>query len=125
MKEEVAPQILTSTLFVGHNRFMEEVNIIRDTLAEELDRNARSQRAYELEHAKFPRGSVSVRTRGNKTYCYLKYREGNRVVTQYVGVANHVENDLRSQVARRKELEAVIRRLRREELFIKKALRHS
>lgn len=103
---------------------MTETNIIKDTLLEELDRNLRSQRVYELERAKLPCGSVTVRLRGNKTYCYLKYREGARTVTQYVGAANLVEDKLRKQVARRKELESVIRRLRLEEKYIEKALRH-
>ncbi|MEG0503296.1 MAG: hypothetical protein RR547_01495 [Raoultibacter sp.] len=104
---------------------MNDVNIIRETLVEELDRNTRSRRAYELECAKLPRGSVTVRMRGDRTYCYLKYREGDRVVTEYVGVAESVEKGLRKQVARRKELESVIKRLEREETFIQKALRHS
>jgi len=110
---------------VGHNHFVAETNIIKDTLVEELDRNVRSRRAYELEHATLPRGSVSVRTRGKKEYCYLKFREGARTVTKYVGAANLVEDDLRSQIARRKEIESVIKRLKTEEAFIEKALRHS
>ncbi|MEG0374834.1 MAG: hypothetical protein RR672_04300 [Raoultibacter sp.] len=47
------------------------------------------------------------------------------MVTEYVGVAESVEKGLRKQVARRKELESVIKRLEREETFIQKALRHS
>lgn len=104
---------------------MDEDNIIKETLKEELDRSVRSRRAYELECAKLPRGSVTVRTRGNRAYCYLKYREGDRIVTEYVGAAEKVEDELRRQVLRRKELESVVKRLKREELFIRKALRHS
>lgn len=104
---------------------MEETSIIKETLIEELDRTRRSRRAYELECAKLPRGSVTVRKRGNKMYCYLKFREGARTVTDYVGIAELVEDDLRTRIARRKELESVIKRLDREERFIEKALRHS
>jgi len=104
---------------------MTEPNIVRDTLVEELDRNERARRAYESEIDKLPRGSVTIRKRGNKTYCYLKFREGSRTVTAYVGAADLVEEDLCAQVAQRKELESVVKRLRHEEQFIKKALRHS
>jgi hypothetical protein len=104
---------------------MEEINIIKDTLVEELDRNKRSLRAYELECEKLPKGSVTVRARGDKTYCYLKYRDGDKTVTKYVGPSEKIEEDLRIRVARRKELESVIRRLKREGRFIEKALRHS
>lgn len=120
-----APQIVDGSLFVGHTFPMDDINIIKDTLKEELDRNARSQRAYELECKKLPRGSVTLRVRGKKEYCYLRYREGSRTVTQYMGSAEAVEDGLRKQVARRKELESVIKRLKREESFIRKALRHS
>ena len=104
---------------------MENTNIIKETLQEELDRSERSCRAYELELEKLPRGSVTVRVRGTKAYCYLKYREGSRIFTKYVGSAEAVESDLRKKVERRKEIEAVIKRLKRERAFIRKALRHS
>ena len=104
---------------------MPETNIIKETLVEELDRNRRSQRAYELECAKLPRGSVTIRPRGHKAYCYLKFRDGEHVITEYVGTADAIENELRAQIARRKELESVIKQLKHEERFIEKALRHS
>jgi len=104
---------------------MTETNIIKETLVEELERNRRSRRAYELEHAKLPRGSVTIRSRGHRTYCYLKFREGERTITEYVGAADAVEGGLRALITRRKELESVIKRLKHEERFIEKALRHS
>ena len=122
---QIAPQSLTIITNVGHNRPMTEASIIRETLIEERDRNQRAQRAYEAECAHLPRGSVTNRVRGNKSYCYLRYREGKKIRTDYVGRTEQVEEALRRQVARRKELEAVIARLKREERFIEKALRHS
>lgn len=104
---------------------MDETNIIKDTLIEELDRSVRSRRAYELECEKLPRGSMTVRQRGNKKYCYLKFRDGSRTVTEYVGAAERVQDELCRQITQRKELESVIKRLKREERFIEKALRHS
>jgi len=104
---------------------MKEISIIRETLIEELDRNRRSLRAYELECEKLPKGSVTVRVRGSRAYCYLKYRDGERTITKYVGPSVIVEEELRAQVARRKELESVIKRLKQEGRFIEKALRHS
>jgi len=104
---------------------MAELNIVRDTLVEELECNVRSRCVYEQERAELPKGSVTVRMRGNRAYCYLKFREGAHTITKYVGAADLVEDDLRSQIARRKELESVIKRLKHEEQFIEKALRHS
>ena len=104
---------------------METTNIIKDSLKEELDRNRRAQHAYLAEHSQLPRGSVTNRKRGDRTYTYLKYREGDKVRTDYVGIAEQVESEIREQVDQRKELEAAIQRLKHEERFIKKALRHS
>lgn len=55
---------------------MPERNIVVEMLEEELDRNARAQAAYAAERDRLPRGSVCVKTRGSKAYCYLKYRDG-------------------------------------------------
>ena len=102
---------------------MAESNMIVEMLEEELDRNARAQAAYASERDRLPRGSVCVKTRGSKAYCYLKYRDGKRTVTQYAGVAPAVEEDLRAQVARRKEVGATIKQLKAEQRYIEKALR--
>lgn len=102
---------------------MNETNIIRDMLEEEHERNLRSQRAYEAEIVRFPRGSVTVRNRGNQRYCYLKYRDGEKIITEYKGRADDCEDELRNQVSQRKELEQALKRLRREQSYIEKALR--
>lgn len=96
--------------------------MIREMLEEELDRNARALEAYVTERDRFPKGSVTVKRRGSKTYCYLKYRDGSRTVTDYVGTAPKVEAELRAAVARRKEIEATIRQLRDERAYIERAL---
>lgn len=101
---------------------MNETNIIRDTLAEELARNERSQSAYAREIATLPRGSVAVKMRRGRPYCYLKFRDGDKVVTEYVGSEDKVGDELRRKVERRRSLEAVLRRLKREHAFIEKAL---
>ena len=101
---------------------MAERNMIREMLEEELDRNARAQEAYAAERDRLPKGSVTVKRRGGKEYCYLKYRDGSRIVTDYVGKAPIVETELRASVARRKEIEATIRQLRVERAYIERAL---
>ena len=101
---------------------MAEPNMIREMLEEELDRNSRAQKAYEAERDRLPKGSVTVKRRGSREYCYLKYRDGSRVVTDYVGIASKVEPELRDAVARRKEIENAIRQLRNEQAYIERAL---
>lgn len=97
-------------------------NIIREMLEEELDRNGRAQDAYAAERDRLPKGSVAIKRRGERSYCYLKYRDGSRVVTDYIGPAELVEEELRAKVSRRKEIEASIRQLREERAYIERAL---
>ena len=102
---------------------MDDATVIRGVLQEELERNARSQLAYRAEIKTLPKGSVTIKERGKKRYCYLTHREGQRVCTDYVGTADAVEEDLRSKVEHRRSLEKVLRHLKSEERFMKKALR--
>lgn len=102
---------------------MAERNLIREMLEEELDRNMRAQATYAAERDSLPRGSVSVKTRGAKRYCYLKYRDGKRIVTDYVGIADAVEDDLRARIEQRKAAEAAICQLKAEQQYIERALK--
>lgn len=102
---------------------MDDVIVIRGVLQEELERNTRAQLAYRAEIEALPKGSVTVKERGGKRYCYLTYREGRRVRTDYVGIADVVEEDLRIKVEQRRSLEKVLRHLKSEERFMRKALR--
>ena len=101
---------------------MEETNIIKDTLKEELQRNLRSQLVYFREIEALPRGSLSVRLRRGRNYCYLKYRAGDKVVTDYVGPEERVGEKLKESIERRKALQESLKRLKREQAFIEKAL---
>ena len=101
---------------------MVERNLITEMLEEELDRNARAQEAYAAERDRLPKGSLCVKKRGSRSYCYLKYRDGERTVTDYMGTAPEVEESLRGQIARRKEIEAGLRQLKAEQRYIERAL---
>lgn len=101
---------------------MDEPNIIRDTLMEELERNERSQYIYAQEIERLPKGSLTIRMRRGLPYCYLKYRQGSKVVTKYVGPEKQVGEDLRLQIEKRRSLQATLRRLKREHAFIVRAL---
>lgn len=55
----------------------------------ELVQNEKDRIADELKECEkalegFPKGKIYKQTKGTKTYYYLKYRDGNRVVTRYV-----------------------------------------
>ena len=102
---------------------MDETNIVKETLKEELQRNERAQQVYEREIASLPRGSITVRERHGKPYCYLKYRDGDKTVTAYVGAEEKVGEELKKQVQQRKTLQDTLKRLKKEHAFIVKTLK--
>ena len=99
------------------------MNMLKEMLVEEYERNREMQQVYQAEIEKLPRGSVVVKMNGKQEYCYLQYREKDRVITKYIGRASDHEERLRTQVAERREFQRLLRRLRGEERYLEKALR--
>ena len=99
------------------------MNMLKEMLVEERDRNHEMQRIYRSEIEKLPRGTVVIKKSGKQEYCYLQYREKARVVSQYVGRADKYASRLQAQVEERRELQRLLRRLRNEERYLEKALR--
>lgn len=44
-----------------------------------------------------PNGSLITRTRGEKTYYYLNYRDGNKVISEYLGTPKTIDIELFSK----------------------------
>ena len=98
-------------------------NLIKSMLEEELDRNLRAQKAYKALVGTLPKGSIKVMRRNKKAYCYLRYRVGNKVKTDYAGKADVVEVELREKIAQRNTAMQELRQLKKEQLYIEKALK--
>jgi hypothetical protein len=97
--------------------------MLKEMLEEEGKRNKEMQEVYQYEIQQLPRGSVVIKLSGKKEYCYLQYREGDKVISKYIGHANEHAARLRELVEERRSLERILRRLRKEERYIEKALR--
>lgn len=63
------------------------MSVVRTILAEERDRLRSLLAKYEERLAALPPGAVSVRRIGGGSYLYRIRREGVRVVSEYLGVA--------------------------------------
>jgi hypothetical protein len=97
-------------------------SIIEDMLREERERNLEMQRAFQDEIAQLPRGSLVVQNIRGNDYCYLKYREHDKVVSRYAGKAEDCKEDLEQKIARRRRLEESLRRISAELKMIRKAI---
>ena len=60
-------------------------SILKEVLEEELQRNLQKQRVFKNEFDKYPRGSLVISKIHGDKYVYRKYREGDKIVSEYIG----------------------------------------
>lgn len=75
---------------------------------------------YREQMESMPKGNIYPRERNGKTYYYLKYREGKKVISKYISEKD-VENVI-SDIAKRNHIEAMIKSLQEELSIAEKAL---
>ena len=86
--------------------------MIISTVMREKKRIAFMLDQYRSMAQELPRGSLSERKVKDRTYYYLKYREGGRVITKYI--PGEQAELIRSQVDKRRHAEKMIVSLERE-----------
>ena len=60
-----------------------------------------------------PKGSLVIKTRNGRDYLYLKYREGTKTVTDYIGVYSaETYADFLGKIEERRKLERELRAIR-------------
>ena len=96
------------------------LNLILTTILQEKERIDRMLKKYQEELEKLPKGTISEKRAGQSAYFYLKYRDGKKVISQYIPKKD-VE-DIRKQVERRRHIETMIRSLQEERAIAEKAL---
>lgn len=94
-------------------------HFIDAVLEKEKQRNKNMRLAYEKRIFDLPRGSLLIRELNGRKYCYLRYRDGKRVIQKYAGTAEQ-EKDLRAKIEERKHLTELLLMLEEEEKRILK-----
>ena len=88
------------------------LNLILHTVTQEKQRIEYMLLKYQNELSSLPRGTISEKTVGEKSYYYLKYRDGKKVVSKYVS-KKEIEN-VRALVEKRRHIEAMVKALQDE-----------
>lgn len=96
------------------------MNLLLRTILQEKDRIDRMTAKYREQLDLLPKGTITARTVKNSTYYYLKYREGQKVISQYIPQKD--AEFVRKQIERRKHIETMIRSLQEERAVAEKAL---
>lgn len=86
------------------------MSVLEDVLEEEYARSSRLLGLMEQEIGLLPKGSIRTRNIKGHEYCYLNYRVGDKVKSDYVPAAD--VDELRAKIERRRALAAAIRESR-------------
>lgn len=96
------------------------MNMLIDTIIKERRRIAYMLERYGEMLAMLPKGTLVGCDKNGRTYYYLKYREGKKVVSKYVS-KSEVET-IAELIEKRKHIEAMIKSLKEELMIAEKAL---
>lgn len=96
------------------------MNMILSTVLQEKQRIDYMLARYQETLSELPKGSISEKKVKGNTYYYLKYRDGKKVVSKYVG-KDEIE-EVREQVDKRRHIEAMVKSLMEEQRLATKIL---
>lgn len=89
------------------------MNLIINTVLQEKRRIDYMLEKYQEMLAGLPRGTLSEKSVNENTYYYLKYRDGKKVVSQYIRKQD--VDTLRQQIEKRRHIETMIKSLLEEQ----------
>lgn len=97
------------------------MTIATQLIVRELERNERMIEEYECELSKLPKGKLTIKKINLHSYYYLKFRNGDKTVTRYVGKDDCNISDLLLQLDKRKHFEEMLKQLKSERKELEKA----
>ena len=92
------------------------------TIQKEKQRIDHMLDAYSKQLDTLPKGSVAEKKSGQNTYYYLKYRDGRRVISEYLGKDEIKVSQIRALLEKRRHVEAMIKLLREEQTLASRVL---
>jgi hypothetical protein len=96
------------------------LSLLRDIILEESQRNILMQQEYETKINELPKGTIVIKKVSNHEYYYLKYRDGKKTVTDYLGRDEKKIDETEKQIKKRKHFENMLAELKKENILIQK-----
>lgn len=96
------------------------MSMLMTIISREEMRNENMINEYTKELETLPKGKITPKTVNGKTYYYLYYRDGKKVVSKYVGKDEESLAIIREGLARRSQIEEIVKKLKEEKAQIKK-----
>lgn len=100
------------------------MTVLESVLKEELERVKSHISSYEDILSNMPKGYISIVEISGMHFAYLKWREGNKIKSKYIGLEGSKEElDSREIYFERKRIEKNLKKSKEEEKKLRKALR--
>ena len=96
------------------------MSMLMTVISREEARNEKMIIEYTKELEVLPKGKITPKTVNGKTYYYLYYRDGKKVVSKYIGKDNDSLTSIRERLTRRSQIEEIMKKLKEEKVKIKK-----
>ena len=96
------------------------MNMLLNTVLQEKSRIDFMIERYTQEMCELPKGSISEKKINGNTYYYLKYRDGKKVISEYIN-KDSIDR-IREQIDKRRHIESMLSALREEESMAMKIL---
>jgi hypothetical protein len=100
------------------------MSVIFHVLKEEFERLVETEASYVKAIAAMPRGTPRIRQMRKKNYLYLEYRDGDKVIHDYVGPQESEKTkNVLEKVAQRRRYEKLLKETKSALKDVRKALR--
>ena len=99
------------------------MTVIESVLLEEKERNLMMQTHYLHEISMLPKGTIVKKNINNRDYYYLVYRNGNKIISDYLGKETDKIPEIQQNIDKRKFLENSVKKLKKELKLINKVVK--
>lgn len=96
------------------------MSMLMTVIVREEIRNEKMITEYTKLLETLPKGKIMPKTINGKTYFYLYYRDGKKVISKYIGKDEESLVIIREQLARRSQIEEILKKLKAEQVQIKR-----
>ncbi len=96
------------------------MDFISTIIEKEKKRNKIMIDRYSEELDSLPRGTLKQKNINGKIYYYLVFRDGNKIISKYIGKDEEKITLIKEQLSRRKQIQEILKKLSKEKNQIQK-----
>lgn len=88
--------------------------VLKEMFKEEKERLIKMKKFYMDKILELPRGSIVLKSRGNKKYPYLVYRSGKEIKTDYLKLGSNGLKKLKLNIRKRKKYLKLLKEIEKD-----------